>query len=278
MRTERLLLLGSVGLNLGLAFFLFLQRRDHDVLAAKLAAQTREHHRLLQTHEESLLKTAAPRPVASDADALELARLRNEVTRLRGDLRTATAATNAPAARRTAPAAPATTAAPVLATSIRQLASQVSVQLPLGQTLAMGGWAGARPGERIVSFVTPSTDPAAPGTVVMQSHLISVPDRMLDRLGLQELRTDADASQTSAALDPARFAALLKFAEGENGVDVLSAPRVLTANGQAATISVRQARPDGTETGPLLKLTPTLDATGANVRLDVGLELNLSRP
>jgi hypothetical protein len=273
MRTERLLLLASVGLNLGLAALFLLQRREHLALAADLAARTREHQLLRQTHEASLAKPAALPAVASDADALELARLRNEVTRLRGDLR---AATNAPAPRRTPPVAPVTSPAP--APGIRQLAAQVSVQVPLGQTLAMGGWAGARPGERIVSFITPTTDPAAPGTVLVQSHLIAVPDRLLDRLGLQDLRSEADASQNSAALDPARFAALLKFAEGERGVEVLSAPRVLTPNGQSATISVRQARPDGTETGPLLKLTPTLDATGANVRLEVGLEVNLTQP
>jgi type II secretory pathway component GspD/PulD (secretin) len=109
----------------------------------------------------------------------------------------------------------------------------------------------------------------------VQSHLISVPDRLLERLGLQDLRTDENASQAAAALDAARFAALLKFAEGENGVSVLSAPRVLTGNGQAAQISVRQTQPDGSATGPALSLTPTLDATGTSVRLDVNLELNL---
>lgn len=275
MRTERRLLLASVALNLGLAVLLFLQRREQHTLAATLAAQAREHQLLKQTHEASLLKPAAAPAVVSDADALELARLRNEVTRLRGDLRVAAAATNALATARVAPAA---APVPPSAPAIRQVTAHVNVQLPLGQTLAMGGWAGERPGDRIISFITPSTDPAAPGSVAVQSHLVSVPDRLLDRLGLQDLRTEEAVSQAATTLDPARLAALLKFAEREEGVSVLSAPRVLTLSGRAAEVSVRRVLRDGGEIGPLLKLTPTLDPAGSNVLLQVGLELNLAQP
>ena len=277
IRRERLCLWLSLLVNmLMLGGFIGLMGK-WKLLESELARERRERAELALRPKEtdaSPNARAANEAARADADQLELARLRNEVTRLRGEVRAAATTTNAPAPRRAAPVAPATSPAPV--PSVRQLSAQVSVQLPLGQTLALGGWVGERPGERIVGFMTPSTDPAAPGAVLVQSHLISVPDRLLDRLGLQAFRTEENASQAAAALDPARFAALLKFAEGENGVSVLSAPRVLTSNGQAAQISVRQAQPDGSEIGPLLKLTPTLDAAGANVRLDVGVELNLA--
>lgn len=229
---------------------------------------------------------AANKPALSEAEVLELARLRNEVTRLRNEQRTASQ-TNTPAARRAPSAAP----SPALATPppVTKLTSTVTAQVPLGHALAVGGWAGQEPGQRVIGFITPVTVDAAgfitpaaaagaPGQVLLQTHLLTIPDRLLDRLGLQDLRTDQPSSQASAGLDAARLAALLKLAEQEPGVSILSAPRVLTTSGRAAQISVTQAHPDGTHTGPVISLTPTLDAAGTAVRLDVGLELNLPMP
>ncbi len=279
MRCERILLWVSLTANLLLALALMAFVGKLKLSEVHAASERRKSEELLQLAKEAestARSPAATKPALADAEQLELARLRNEVTRLRTELR---AATNAPAgkppaARPPASAPPRAEAAPPPA-AVRKLTSQTQVNLPLGQTLALGGWPGYQPGERILSFITPTTDPAAPGSVLVQSHLVSVPDRLLDRLGLQDLRTGENASTSAAALDPARFAALLKFAEGETGVSVLSAPRVLTQSGQQAQVSVVQAHADGTQTGPVLNLTPTLDASGANVRLDVNLEMNL---
>lgn len=234
-----------------------------------------EHQRArqaLQQHKAEAEKLRAPQPALSNAEVLELARLRSEVTRLRSEQRAA-ALTNSGAARR--PPAPAPTPSPSPVQPVTKLTSTVSAQVPLGHALALGGWAGPEPGQRIVGFITPATDASSPGAVLLETRLVSLPDRLLDRLGLQDLRTDQAGSQSTAGLDPARLAALLKLAEQEAGVSILSSPRVLTANGQAATVSVTQTQPDGAHTGPVMKLIPTLDATGTSVRLDVGLELNL---
>ena len=104
------------------------------------------------------------------------------------------------------------------------------------------------------------------------------PDALLDRLGLQALRAEATADQGPATFDAAQFAALLKTMEQTEGADVLSAPRVLTANGRAAQVSVVQTHADGTVTGPVVNLTPTLDASGTSVRLEVNLELSFPSP
>lgn len=274
MRRPRIILCVSIAANLALAvcvWFLLASLKNERAESWGAIARLRQQITELEAVKTQPAATSAP----SDADQLELARLRNEVTRLRAEQRAAAVAATNAAARRSAPAAPPLEASSPPAPAVRKLTSQTQVNLPLGQTLALGGWPGAEPGERILSFITPTTDPAAPGTVLVQSHLISVPDRLLDRLGLQDLRTGESASQAAAALDPARFAALLKFAEGENGVSVLSAPRVLTGNGRAAQVAVTQAHPDGTQTGPVLNLTPTLDAAGSNVRLEVNLEFTL---
>lgn len=279
MRRERILLFISLGVNVVLIGALLATRHQSTQAQAELAAIQREFAR--QAAVVADLESAAKRratsqpPAVLDAELVELARLRNEVTRLRNAQRTADLATNTPPAHR----APATLPTPVTPSPpVTKLTSTVSAQVPLGQALALGGWAGSELGQRIIGFITPATDVNAPGQVLLQTHLLTVPDRLLDRLGLQDLRTDQAASQATAGLDPARLAALLKLADQQTGVSVLSTPRVLTANGQAAQISVTQAQPDGTQTGPVINLTPTLDAAGTSVRLDVGLELNLPVP
>ena len=244
-------------------------------MLAELAASQREQSRqmaALSELESATKSQPASKPSLSDSELVELARLRNEVTRLRSEQRAA-APTNSPAIRRPPVPAPAPTPT---APPVTKLTSTVTALVPLGHALAIGGWAGSEPGQRIVGFITPATDANAPGQVLLQTHLATIPDRLLDRLGLQELRTGENSSQAAAGLDSARLTALLKLAEQEAGVSILSAPRVLTGNGQVAQISLRQSQPDGTEFGPAISLNPTLDATGRSVRLEVGVELNLA--
>lgn len=274
IRRERLLLFASLSVNCLLLVALIGQ------LGKVKLAEMQAQHALREAHESARRlaeweTTAKSRPALAagpEANELELARLRSEVTRLRNEQR-ATAVSNSIAARR--PSAPAPAPAPSAAPPVAKLTSAVSAQVPLGHALALGGWAGPEPGQRIIGFITPATVADSPGAVLLETRLVSLPDRLLDRLGLQDLRTDQAGSQSAAGLDPARLAALLKLAEQEAGVSILSSPRVLTANGQPATVSVTQAQPDGTHTGPVIKLLPTLDAGGNSVRLDVGLELNL---
>lgn len=274
-RGQRILLLGSLGGNLLLLLALLSAHHRSGRIQAELAASQREQSRqmvILSELESAAKSQPASKPSLSDSELVELARLRNEVTRLRGEQRAA-APTNSPSVRRSPVPAP----APVpTAPPVTKLTSTVTAQVPLGHALAIGGWTGAEPGQRIVGFITPATDANAPGQVLLQTHLVTIPDRLLDRLGLQDLRTGENSSQAAAGLDSARLAALLKLADQTAGVSVLSAPRVLTGNGQVAQISLRQSQPDGTEFGPAISLNPTLDATGSSVRLEVGVELNLA--
>jgi len=274
-RGQRILLLGSLGGNLLLLLALLSAHHRSGRIQAELAASQREQSRqmvILSELESAAKSQPASKPSLSDSELVELARLRNEVTRLRGEQRAA-APTNSPSVRRSPVPAPAPVPA---APPVTKLTSTVTAQVPLGHALAIGGWTGAEPGQRIVGFVTPATDANAPGQVLLQTHLVTIPDRLLDRLGLQDLRTGENSSQAAAGLDSARLAALLKLADQTAGVSVLSAPRVLTGNGQVAQISLRQSQPDGTEFGPAISLNPTLDATGSSVRLEVGVELNLA--
>lgn len=271
-RGQRILLLSSVVGNLLLLFALLSSHQHTARIQAELAASLREQSRqmvILSELESATKSQRASQPSRSDSELLELARLRHEVTRLRSEQRAA-APTNPPAVRRPTVPAPVPAAPPVT-----KLTSTVTAQVPLGHALAIGGWAAAEPGQRIVGFITPTTDANAPGQILLQTHLVTLPDRLLDRLGLAELRTGENSSQTAAGLDSARLAALLKLAEQGTNVSILSAPRVLTNNGQAAQVSIRQPQPDGTEFGPAISLNPALDATGSSVRLEASVEWNL---
>ncbi|MEQ2007163.1 MAG: hypothetical protein ABMA26_10215, partial [Limisphaerales bacterium] len=205
MRREKLLqYLAVVVLSVCVVFW-FSAMEKLRAARALFADGNREAEQARQTLKElqayAAKERAANKPALSDAEVLELARLRSEVTRLRTEQR-AVALTNSVAARR--PPAPAP-ALPPPSQPVTKLTSAVSAQLPLGHALALGGWAGPEPGQRIVGFVTPTTVADSPGAVVLQTQLISIPDRLLDRLGLQDLRTDQAGSQSAAGLDPARL-------------------------------------------------------------------------
>jgi hypothetical protein len=230
MRQTRIILCLSIAANIALtAYVLFLW---DSVRAARTESSNAVRDLIQQVKE--LEATAQPRkaikPTLTDAEMLELARLRNEVTRLRRDLRTAT---NAPAAPRAAPvtASPPEVALPL--TEVVTFTNSVSATIPLGHTLSLGSWAEPGSGKRILSFVTPETSPDAPGSVLVQTRLMSVPDALLDRFGLQGLRAELPPGQPPS-FDAAQFPALLKAMEQTAGVDILNMPRVLTLSGRQA--------------------------------------------
>ena len=253
MRRERLFLLVSLAANVllfaGLLYALNELARAR-VVGAKERQQSDRLWQRVSELESAAKSRAATQPAVTDTEVLELARLRNEVTRLRTEQR-ASALTNSAAARR--PPAPAPALTPPPSQPVTKLSSTVSAQVQLGHALALGGWAGAEPGQRIVGVIAPSADASSHGQVLLETQLLTIPDRLLDRLGLQDLRTDQVGSQSAAGLDPARLAALLKLAEQEAGVSILSSPQVLTGSGRAARVArTNRGRPRArpTDSGP----------------------------
>lgn len=274
MRRERLLLWLSLAANCALLFVFIGFMSKWKLTEVQLANERRSSEGLLQRlkEAESTAKSRATnKPSLTDAEVLELARLRNEVTQLRKEFR---AATNAPAASRAATTVPSPPADPPPAADVVTFTNTVSATIPLGHSLALGGWVEPGTGKRILSFITPETSPDAPGSVLVQARLMSVPDALLDRFGLQGLRAELPPGQPPANFDAARFPVLLKAMEQTDGVDILSMPRVLTLSGRQAQVAVLDTQA-GHTTGPSVLITPTLDASGTAVRLDVGVELKL---
>ncbi len=279
MRRERLLLYASLTANLALVVALVIslgRLKLAEIQALNALRESEQTAERLRELEDASRSRAATKPALNNEELLELARLRGEVTRLRKELQT-TATKAAATSPRLAPAI-ATPTAQAPAPTIQTLTTTLSANVGLGQALAIGGWDSPTAGKRIVGFITPDADAGSPGVVTVATRLLEIPDVVMEQLGLQALRTDQANSQLQTHFTADQLKAILAAAEKLPGVDVLSAPRVATTSGQQAQMSIREARPDGTQTGPLINLTPTLDAAGTSVRLDVGVELNLPAP
>lgn len=278
MRAERAILLLSFALNLALAAFLADSTRKRGVLEGELARQAKQNEEL--THRIAELESAAKsraanQSAASAADVLELARLRSEVTRLRNEQR----AVQPKAGSAPVPKAPASNPPPQASLpGITTLTASLSADVGLGHALAMGGWESTTPGRRIVGLITPELNADSPGSVMVTARLLEFPDATMEQLGLHALRTDQTNSQSQALFTAEQLKALLARAESLAGTDILATPRVITGSGRAAQLAVTQAREDGSHTGPVISLTPTLNAAGNSVRLEVGIQLNLPPP
>jgi hypothetical protein len=219
-----------------------------------------EHQRAkqaLQRHKAAAEKHRAPQPALTDAEVLELARLRNEVTRLRKEQEAATAK-------------PTTTAAVPVGTS-EQAATKVishsvtsSANLHLGHTIALGSWFSSTPGKQIMGFLTPELSGEG---VMVATRIFEIPKSTLEQLGFNQFGN-------GATFTPDQFKGILQRAEQAEGTDILAMPRILTLSGREAEVAIRQRLADGTETGPIIRVTPTVDATRTAVRLDFKFELN----
>lgn len=279
MRRERLLLYASLTVNFVLVamYFASLGKLKFAEIKAQQALHESERRvQRIQELEDTARSRAATKLALPNDELLELARLRGEVTRLRKEQRTtAPSPASAPARSATSADNPAT---PVPAPAVQTLTTTLSADVGLGQALAIGGWDSPTAGKRIVGFITPETEAGSPGMVTVSTRLLEIPDAVMEQLGLQGLRTGQTNSQSRTLFTGDQLKAILMQAEKIADVDVLTAPRVATTSGQQTQMSIRETRPDGTQTGPLLNLTPTLDATGTSVRLEVGVELNLPTP
>lgn len=260
MRRERVLLSCSIVLNLGLVILMIYEGRKHRA-ATQMAVESRMRieylSRQLAEAEAGARKQSASQASITNAEVLELARLRNEVTRLRKEQEAATAK-------------PTTTAAVPVGTS-EQAATKVishsvtsSANLHLGNTIALGSWFSSTPGKQIMGFLTPELSGEG---VMVATRIFEIPKSTLEQLGFNQFGN-------GATFTPDQFKGILQRAEQAEGTDILAMPRILTLSGREAEVAIRQRLADGTETGPIIRVTPTVDATRTAVRLDFKFELN----
>ena len=233
---------------------------------ALLADGNREAEQARQTLKElqafaAKEQRAANKPALSDAEILELARLRNEVTRLRTEQR-------ATSAKPTAVTAAPMTPEEATATTVVSHGVTSSANIQLGHTISLGVWHSTTPGKQIMGFLTPEISGDG---VLVATRIFEMPKSVSEQLGFDQWRN-------GATFTPDQFKVILQRAEQADGTDVLTMARIITLSGREAQVAIRERQADGTESGPLIRVTPTVDATRTTVQLDFKFELNQRIP
>jgi len=263
MSQSRAPLLIAIVLAAGLGIALFqkqaaLQRLQADQarLQAQLAALAAE----LSTSQTQL--GGANRELESaQRDREELVRLRGEVSQLR---RATNSAVSTPKPTPAVPA-PSITDPP----EARRLIAAVKAHIPPNGLLVTGGWEIA-PGRRALVLAGPVATVQPDGTVTIDvtTRIVDAPDSVLATLGL-DLKSN-DRSSAQQLFDADNAAALIQALEASEGVDVLSAPRVTTADGRQAQIGWSR---DGEEGATQIDLIPRLDPTDGSIELVLSADL-----
>jgi type II secretory pathway component GspD/PulD (secretin) len=161
---------------------------------------------------------------------------------------------------------------------------------PVGQTLAIGGWATAA-GKRTIMLVTPTVMDefgnaitvaalaGRPGQILLEGLIFEMPDEVLDKTianlnlpGMGKLKTDEKATSSHSLFTSDEANLLLKTLKETAEVESLSAPKVLTLDGRQAVLSMTENRMvAGREhaLGPSLDVEPRIAADGSSVNLTV---------
>jgi len=207
----------------------------------------------------------------------ELLRLRAEAVQMRQQLKTLREA------RPTAPAGqptPASTALEEPSGPVQTFTSTVNTTLAPDQSMVTGGWQ-LPDGKRgmvlmetwyVSSAGDLSSTPIAGGQVMIQARFVELPDGIMTKAGLDSLKTDSAESTNHGILDRQQVKALMALLETSENVTVLSAPRIITADGRQAQIKVVSTKTIGNvpyDIGPSLDVVPRVSADGRTTDLTV---------
>jgi type II secretory pathway pseudopilin PulG len=260
-----------------LAPLVLLEYQSRARLRAEIAALRAELAQLegLRAENERLskLKVDADELERLRREHLELLRLRGRVGALRQELRQATAP-SLPAA------AAATVTPPASSAFVSSYVARVQANVGDAQTLLTGGWS-VKPGRRVLVLLTPRIAPdGAAGQVMFEAMFVEAPDEVLAGRGLERFQAAGKETSQQGVLTAAEARALLKHLEGTPGVDILSAPRLSTADGRQAQIQMVELKtvPGSDEQvpfGPMLDVVPRLAPDGASVDVTLQAQLNL---
>ncbi len=204
----------------------------------------------------------------------ELIRLRGQVAQLRRQV--AESANKRPAA---APETPPATAAEPSAPPVETYSATAHAVVGWKQTLVTGGWI-LPSGKRALVLIQPHlVEGDQVGQVELQTRIIEMPDSGFAQFGLDGMKTDNKLSSYSGLLTVEQTEAIIKALENMEGVDVISAPKILTADGREAQVKMVDVKtaPSGEkyEVGPSIDLVPKISSDGKSVELTVSAQLNL---
>ncbi len=247
------------------------QSKGNQKLRAENLALQEQNQLLDQLRNENerlsnLVARADQSGLAKDQLA-ELLRLRGEATRLRNQLKNVPVIAQA-AAPNPAPAATSND-------SLKPFTANMTVRVGDGQTLITGGWS-ITPGKRTFLFTTPgirSADGAVNKLghqVLIQSTVLAVPEELLARFGLDQLKINGYESSLQTMLSAADAADMMKELNATQGVEILSQPSIITLDGRQAQVFVGNQDANRTTANYTVGVTPNItpDATAVDLSLN----------
>jgi RNA polymerase sigma factor (sigma-70 family) len=202
----------------------------------------------------------------------ELLRLRSEVGRLRNEAEAA--ALDAKDAGKIQGGSLQDYSAP----PVRTLLSTGVATAAWGQSIATGGWKTPSGNRAIVLATLQRGDDGK--QVTINSKILEYTEEAGEKLGLARFAVDGQSTLNAHILELEQSQTLLRTAEAVEGVELLTAPSVLTLSGRQAqvqTVQIHQT-PSGDEysTGPVLDFIPTISPDGQSVRVVIGAQINYS--
>jgi hypothetical protein len=161
---------------------------------------------------------------------------------------------------------------------VQKFGAKIMAKFTPGQSLVMNGWRAADGKNRLV-FVTPQLIRVTQGEdadayqVMINSHLVEVPDDVLDSVGMATLKSQANGTnQPNEYLSGEKADALFRSITNTTGSGPLSSPKVLERLGQQARITIgNEAVIAGNRQtlGLRMDFSPNRSADGTS--LDVGI-------
>ncbi len=285
MKKLRLFLLGLITVALVIVFWQrerigHLQKDNLSLraIAADIEQLRSENARLSKTEMDSV-ELARLRE-----DHSELLRLRGETSRLRQQLK-AQAAIPKPREQSTSPA---------VASPVEISIANVEAELSPRQTLVTGGWP-TPDGRRTFLLIEPTLidetgkeitveqarEKAGTAQIDLQTRFVEVPEELLQSLGLKNVVSDGNQSSAQLTLTKDQSELLLKNLTNGAGIDTLSAPRITTANGRQAQVSVTDERTIDNQKyqfGPKVEVVPQISPDGSSIKLTVDASITRETP
>ena len=152
--------------------------------------------------------------------------------------------------------------------------AHLSASVTKGNTLVAGGWS-TESGKRTLLLLTPEFGSANLGTgqVSLRSVFVKAPEEVLTRLGLGSFQTEGRASSYTTSLGSAEVATLMSSFAATEGVEILAAPQITTAEGRAAEVTIGP-----TGQGPSVTHVPRLSADQQGIDIAIKAQLPARPP
>jgi hypothetical protein len=164
---------------------------------------------------------------------------------------------------------------------VRTFVSSTTSSASWSQAIVTGGWK-TPSGKRAIVLVQlyPGDDPKQ---LTISSKVLEYSETAGEQLGLSQFNFDDQSSEGNARANAHKLTSeqaelLLKSAKDSQGVELSSAPSVLTLSGRQAQIQAVDVRqtPSGEKytTGPAIDFIPTISPDGQSVQLVMTAQLN----